>query len=159
MARTLVEKPSETLPVARDQTCRTGSALPISGLTYATRLRQYRLAADNLADATQRTIIHSPDASLNVRGILISDQRVILDGAQSLDESSDLTYVKNGPGRLVFEAAVAKHVRFCAGTNGYARAWVAGVDNVAASLGRTESTGTAALDIVDVEINLAFNGV
>ena len=159
MARAQTERQSEFLTTPRDQSCRTDSALPITGLTYATRLRQYRLVEDNPADANRRTIRHATDGSLHVRGILSADQQTYNDGSQTMDEVNPLTYVTDGPARLEFEAAIAKHTRFVAGTAGRARAYnPAGGDTINMVLGRTECQGTAANDILDVRLDISFNG-
>jgi len=161
MARIDVEKPSEFKTTPRNQSARTGGAQPISGLTIATRLQQYRIVEDNPLDADLRTIQHATDGSLSVRGILMQTQQTLNDGGTgdgpTVDDDSSIPYVLNGPARVAFEEAVAKHTLFVAGTNGYARPYNALTDTANMILGRTECGCTAVGDIVDVELNLWFN--
>ena len=159
MARANEEKPNEYQDAMRDHQAWTDSARPQESLTYATRLRQYRLVQDVAADP--RRIQHAADASTEVRGLLIQDQQTtnsLTGGDVTLDENSDLTFIVFGKARAITEEVMAKHQRFVAGTNGAIRAYVAGVDDPGTILGRTECSNTVIGDIVDIFIDVSKNG-
>ena len=158
MARTQTERQSEFLTNPITQDAETDSALPITGLTFATRIREYRLVEDNPADANLRTVRHASDGSLSIRGITMADQQTYNDGNQTLDEVNPITLVYHGRARLDFEEAIAKNTLYVAGTNGFGRAFVALVDNPYMILGKTKCTGTAVGDTLDVTFDQFWNG-
>jgi len=91
------------------------------------------------------------DADPDWVGIAIGDQLRLVDGA-TYDTSRPLSYVTGGRGRCYAETALAADIFYCSSANARARAWVNGVDDGLAMIGRTLSACTAAGELVDVTV-------
>lgn len=158
MARIDVEEPSEFQNAVRSLDVRTKGALPIAGLTYATRLLQAFVVEDDPLGTG--TVQYAQDQSTTARGILIQDQAWLKDAALSLDENTKLTYVWDGPARCHGIAPIAKNDRLVCGPLGYLRTFNAGVgDTENMVVGRAKCGITVTGDLVDVDAMFQHSGV
>ena len=157
MARANVENPMEYQNPLDSHFNLTDAATPSSDiLLVADRLRASYLVQDVAARPGEMEL--AQDASLSIKGINIMDQEYLPTKPDPTLARTKLTYLEWGKGRLYFEAPIAKKRPYVAGTNGFAREYVAGVDDPLAILGRTMCAGTAAGDLVDVTIDTFKNG-
>ena len=157
MARVNVEKPSEFVDVVRSNDARTRSALPVAGLTYATRLTRYHVVEDDPLGTN--TISLGQNQSTTARGILAQDQTWLKDAALSLDEGSELMYVWDGPARAYGIAPIAKGDRLVVGANAMLRTFDAVVGDTENMVVAHADCGiTVTGDIVDVTAMFQHGG-
>ena len=157
MARANVENPMEYQNPLDSHFNLTDAATPSADIVLiADRLRASYLVQDVAARPGEIEL--AQDASLSVRGINIMDQEYLPTKPDPTLAYTKLTYLEWGKGRLYFEAVIAKNRPYVAGTNGFAREYVAGVDDPLAVLGRTKCAGTTTGDLVDVTIDTFRNG-
>ena len=156
MARIDVEKPSEFCDVIVDARTQTGSALPVAGLTFATRLTRYYVVEDDPLGTN--TISFAQNQSITARGILAQDQVWLKDAALSLDEATELTYAWQGKARAYGIAPIAKHDRLVVGANGMVRTFDALVDAENMVIASADCGITVTGDIVDLKALFAHGG-
>lgn len=158
MARIDVEEPSEFHEVIIDNAVQVKSALPVAGLTFATRLRRFTIVEDDPLGTN--TVSVAQNQSTSARGVLIRDQYWNKDDALTLDENSKIGIAWEGRIRGYGIAPIAKNDRLVVGANGYFRTFDAGAGDLENMVVAKAICGiTVTGDVVDVEAIFAHGGV